>query len=239
MTFRNFAGLFGDLTNNLERSRKLLYTSSDVAHIEECHKQFVQLHSDRLKAQEEGIRKTKGLPIEIIVYGNVDDKELVGSNLSSAGIFLQEPEASDILVEYRNPHVFSSDSDSQTPFFRMHNVDDWIDLQESVDAIIHAPTAATSDAIFKIDPRIKWELRRLVFLVLAEQSYPYLATCLATRFQLWPSCFSEKETLLPMKGLHYGISDPHMTDAREKVMISGVCVVIDQYFQVLSQIDRR
>ena len=38
---------------NLEQSKQLLYTSSDIAHFEECHKQFVQLQGDRVKAQHD------------------------------------------------------------------------------------------------------------------------------------------------------------------------------------------
>ena len=120
------------------------------------------------KDDDEDIKKAKGVAIEINIYGNSDDLELVGSNLSSAGIFLQEPDPSDILVEYRNPHVFSSDLDSQTPYFRTHNVDRWEDLQESVEAMIHAPIASTLDANLKTDSRIQRELRRLVAWILVE-----------------------------------------------------------------------
>jgi hypothetical protein len=49
LTFRTFDGLFGEVLENLEKSRQLLFISTDVAHLQETKKSFQEIH----QAQEE------------------------------------------------------------------------------------------------------------------------------------------------------------------------------------------
>jgi hypothetical protein len=150
------------------------------------------------------VRKAKSFPIEINVYGTIQEMESVGSTLSNDRIFLQEPEPSLIKTVYRNPHVFSSQGGFETPFFRMYDIESREALQSKVDATIHAPTASLLDTDIQIDSRIRSKLRELVsaFLVLLPQ--PNLPAALAIRERLWPSCSSGNKKLLLMIGLHCG-----------------------------------
>src|SRR5947207_862614 len=107
------------------------------------------------------VRKATSFPVEINVYGTIQEMESVGSILSNDRIFLQEPEPSLIETVYRNPHVFSSQGGFETPFFRMYDVDNREALQGKVDATIHASRASLLDTNVKIDSRIRSNLREL------------------------------------------------------------------------------
>lgn len=140
-------------------------------------------------------RKAKSFPVEINVYGTMQEMESVGSILSDDRIFLQEPESSLVKTVYRNPHVFSSQCGSETPFFRMYEVDSREDLQSKVDATVHAPMTSLFDTNIKIDSRIRSKLQELVSTFLELVSQPNLRAISHQRQALAFMLLREQETV--------------------------------------------
>lgn len=149
------------------------------------------------------IRKAKNFPVEINVHGTIQEIESVGSLLSKERVFLQEPEPLLIKTVYRNPHVFSSQCGFETPFFRAYKADDGEDLQNKVDATIHAPRAPLFDTNIQIDTRIRSKLRELVS-PLESISQPNFHAHPVIREGRWPSCYSGNKKLLLMIGIRCG-----------------------------------
>jgi hypothetical protein len=111
---------------------------------------------------EPELKKFGGLPISINVFGSLEHLEAVGSTLSNAAIYLQEPDPTALTAEYRNPHIYSTDASSATPFFRQRHVADPVDFQDRVEKIIFAPGQPVCHAEFIYDARIVTELSRSV-----------------------------------------------------------------------------
>lgn len=113
-------------------------------------------------SQSEGSTKSSGLPVKVNVYGNTRDLQLVGTRLSDAGIYLQEPEYMENSQRYRNPHVYSED-DYQTPFFRHRDLKDLTNIQRDVEEIIYASDNTAPQTPFTCDSRVKSTLCRSAF----------------------------------------------------------------------------
>jgi hypothetical protein len=107
-------------------------------------------------------KKFGGLPISINIFGSLEHLEVVGSTLSKAAIYLQEPDPTALMTEYRNPHIYSTDAGSATPFFRERHLADPVDFQDRVEKIILAPGQPAYHAEFIYDARIVTELSRSV-----------------------------------------------------------------------------
>jgi hypothetical protein len=107
----------------------------------------------------------RSFPIAINLYGYESYADTVGSILSEAKIFLQEPNITDPTLTYRNPHVLSWSSLLATPRFGVESSVDDIDFEEELDAIIHNSDGSTSLYSWKQDSRIRTRLRRLSFLI--------------------------------------------------------------------------
>jgi hypothetical protein len=75
----------------------------------------------------------------------------VGSALSTASLYLQEPPSFNRDFMYRNPHILSWPSEC-TPTFLEHRIDAALDLANDIDSIIngsapvHVPTALTQSS---------------------------------------------------------------------------------------------
>ena len=111
---------------------------------------------------EPELKKLGGSPISINVFGSLEHLEVVGSALSNAAIYLQEPDPTVLMTEYRNPHIYSTDAGSATPFFRQRHVADSVDFQDRVEKIIFASGQTECHAEFTYDTRIVTELSRSV-----------------------------------------------------------------------------
>ncbi|MCJ1382348.1 hypothetical protein MMC17_005461 [Xylographa soralifera] len=97
----------------------------------------------------------------LIIYGNEDEYDRVGSFLSEAEIFLQEPDNLISGVVYCNPHVYTTDKDNfMTPQFLLERVVDELDFQEAVEKIICTPEFPRPEAHFIQDHRLKTLLHR-------------------------------------------------------------------------------
>ena len=98
--------------------------------------------------------------VEINVYGNEDESERIGSSLSKANVFLQEPDHLEKAVIYRNPHVYSLSDDLTTPLFRKQHPTGDIDFEKVIDAIIHDSESIEPPPLFIQDSRLQSELHR-------------------------------------------------------------------------------
>jgi len=140
----------GELLRNLKSETQSLRCEAVVSEFANHNKAFI---------------KKNGLPIDINLYGTVEDMQLIGTELSKAGVFLQEPERMREVREYRNPHVFSLENDQQTPFFRQQDVKELMAIQRNVDSIIYAHDTSTLRMTFECDKRVTSHLYRSVMLI--------------------------------------------------------------------------
>ena len=99
--------------------------------------------------------------VRLIVYGNEDECDLVGSFLSEAEIFLQEPDHIPSGIVYRNPHVYTVDNDNfATPRFLQNLPVDEMDFQEAAERIVYASDLPNPEAHVIQDHRLKTPLHR-------------------------------------------------------------------------------
>jgi hypothetical protein len=92
--------------------------------------------------------------IELNVYGSPSLAESVGSVLSDANVYLQEPTYLPEIIAYRNPHVYSVDDDFLTPRFREKRCETKRNFECEIDAIIHETASTDPQKSFWQDPRI-------------------------------------------------------------------------------------
>jgi hypothetical protein len=112
---------------------------------------------------EPSSRKLAGRPLEINIYGNPKHLETIGSTLSTAGVFLQEPNQVSANCKYLNPHVYSVGADSTTPFFRQNDVKEPVELINQVKDIIFAQDLTVRHLDLICGAKVETKLCRLVF----------------------------------------------------------------------------
>ena len=81
--------------------------------------------------------------------------ESVGSVLSDANVYLQEPTYLPEIITYCNPHVYSVDRDFSTPRFREKRCETKRNFEHEIDAIIHEIASTDPQESFWQDPRIR------------------------------------------------------------------------------------
>jgi len=82
---------------------------------------------------------SKFYSVYINIYGDSTKLDEVGSVLSKACIYLQEPLSFNRDFAYHNPHVLSWPSES-TPTFLQHQNNTTLDLQKDIESILNDPT---------------------------------------------------------------------------------------------------
>ena len=99
-------------------------------------------------------------PLQIQIYGPDDLYNEVGSALSSAGMYLQEPVFLDCEVVYRNPHFLSWDDSPETTLLITAREDPKAGFTAKIEAIMDSfkPVLQASDV--KQDARILTILRK-------------------------------------------------------------------------------
>lgn len=107
-----------------------------------------------------GEKPALGLPLEIEVYGLDESYSTVGSILSNASMYLQEPVTLDQGVVYRNPHFLSWDESGATPQLNTlgHNIE--ADFERTIEAILESPSPVLVTPDLEQDARILTQLRR-------------------------------------------------------------------------------
>jgi hypothetical protein len=93
--------------------------------------------------------------VEINVYGPPSLAPSVGSVLSDANVYLQEPTYLPETIAYRNPHVYSVDDDFLTPRFREKRCETKRNFECEIDAIINETASTDPQESFWQDPRIR------------------------------------------------------------------------------------
>lgn len=91
---------------------------------------------------------------DINVYGNSNDMATVGSLLSDAGMYLQEPEQLAPAANYRNPHVLSWEDQDVTPRFERALASVEASFENAVGRILDETKEAPSQTCLLQDPRI-------------------------------------------------------------------------------------
>jgi hypothetical protein len=90
--------------------------------------------------------QAKCFPANIIVYGNSGKISEVGTALSNAHLYLQEPPSFNHEYVYRNPHVLSWSAES-TPKFLADSTENALDFSKEINFILNksAPVDVPSD----------------------------------------------------------------------------------------------
>ena len=99
-------------------------------------------------------------PLQIQIYGPDEYYNEVGSALSSAGMYLQEPVFLDHCVVYRNPHFLSWDDSPETPLLNTAREDPKAGFTAKMEAIMDSFTPVLQASHVKQDARILTTLRK-------------------------------------------------------------------------------
>ena len=125
---------------------------------------IIELFLDHEQEQDSYSRRGKRAgsirPLQIQIYGPDEYYNEVGSALSSAGMYLQEPVFLDHGVVYRNPHFLSWDDSPETPLLNTAREDREAGFTAKIEAIMDSfkPVLQVSDV--KQDARILTILRK-------------------------------------------------------------------------------
>jgi hypothetical protein len=84
--------------------------------------------------------QAKCFPANIIVYGNAEKISEVGTALSNARLYLQEPPSFNREFVYRNPHVLSWSTEN-TPKFLADSTENVLDFSREINLILNESTA--------------------------------------------------------------------------------------------------
>jgi hypothetical protein len=128
-------------------------------------RQFASLRCEVyvMQASSGDAKKSSGpavFSVELNVYGSPSLAESVGSALSKAHVYLQEPTYLAEEITYRNPHVYSAHSDLSTPRFLEKQCGTKQNFENEIDAIVHETTSTNPGELFHQDPRICSDLCR-------------------------------------------------------------------------------
>ena len=124
----------------------------------------IELFLDHEQEQDSHNRRGKKAasvrPLQIQIYGPDEYYNEVGSALSSAGMYLQEPVFLDHWVVYRNPHFLSWDDSPETPLLNTAREDPKAGFTAKMEAIMDSFTPMLQASDVKQDARILTTLRK-------------------------------------------------------------------------------
>lgn len=108
--------------------------------------------------------ETLGTPLEILVFGQSDSLEEVGSHLSQSGLFLQEPINRPLSVQYKNPHVFSwdEDDDTRSSYLLERSSESEASITDEIQAVLDNTSVPRLSFQIRQDARITSTLKPLV-----------------------------------------------------------------------------
>ena len=117
-------------------------------------------HEQEDSYSRRGSKRASVRPLQIQIYGPDEYYNEVGSALSSAGMYLQEPVSLDHWVVYRNPHFLAWDDSPETPLLNTAREDPKAGFTAKMEAIMDSfkPLRQASDV--KQDARILTILRK-------------------------------------------------------------------------------
>ena len=106
------------------------------------------------------------LPLEITIYGPVQNLKEVGDILSDAGLFLQQPTFVDNNSIYRNPHFLSWDEETTTPLIARPGEASNIGFADSIEELMECSNATLQPQPFLQNWRVVTPLKRLVLMMI-------------------------------------------------------------------------
>ena len=121
---------------------------------------FLDREEDQYSRDRQGKKEASVRPLQIQIYGPNDYCNEIGSALSSAGMYLQEPAFLDREVVYRNPHFLSWDNSSETPLLSTARNDPKANFSTKIEAIMDSFGPILQAPDVKQDARIFTILRR-------------------------------------------------------------------------------
>lgn len=107
-----------------------------------------------------GKKSGLGWPLEIEVYGLDKNYTRIGSILSNASMYLQEPAVLDQGVVYRNPHFLSWNENGATPQLTISENNNETDFETTIESILESPSAILVTPDLEPHARILTQLRR-------------------------------------------------------------------------------
>ena len=126
-------------------------------------KPFLSRKEDNDTCDRQSTESSSILPIDIEVYGSKRYYNEVGSILSDAGMYLQEPIPFRSEMPYCNPHFFSWDENMNTPLIAQDTEDEKVDFAKRLEAIFDSSASISQDPPLAQDTRISTKLRRYGF----------------------------------------------------------------------------
>ena len=121
---------------------------------------FLDPQEDQDSCSRRGEKTASVRPLQILIYGPDEYYNEVGSALSSAGMYLQEPAFLDQGVVYRNPHYLSWSNSPETPLLNTAQSDPKADFANKIEAIIDSFSPVLQASDVKQDARINTILRK-------------------------------------------------------------------------------
>lgn len=145
-------GVLDDKTAGILRSLKDIAPNITV-------ELFLDREEDQDHCDRQGKKAASVHPLQIQIYGPDEYYNEVGSALSSAGMYLQEPVFLDRGVVYRNPHFLSWDNTSETPLLDTARLEPKAEFATRIEAIMDSFGPVLEGSDVKQDARIFTTLR--------------------------------------------------------------------------------
>lgn len=121
---------------------------------------FLDREEDQGSCDRQGKKEASVRPLQIQIHGPDEYYNEVGSALSSAGMYLQEPVFLDREVVHRNPHFLSWDNNLETPLLNTARNDPKANFATRIEAIMDSFGPILQAPNVKQDARIVTILRR-------------------------------------------------------------------------------
>ena len=122
---------------------------------------------EQMNCGPQGKKSSTISPLQINVLGSEQYLNEIGSTLSAAGMFLQEPSFIDGEIRYRNPHFLTWDDMSTTPLLLTTHGSPKMDFATDIEEILDTSYDVVESREFAQDARIGTTLKRYTFKILA------------------------------------------------------------------------
>lgn len=118
-------------------------------------------NEEDVKRYDSEEKRTKAvLPLEINIYGPLQNLEEIGKVLSDAGMFLQEPIFLGQGIVYRNPHFLSWGEETTTPLLARPEELPESKFRNRIEEVMSSSVALLHPPMFIQDRRITTPLKR-------------------------------------------------------------------------------
>ena len=122
---------------------------------------------EQMNSGPQGKKSSSISPLQINLLGSEQYLNEIGSTLSAAGMFLQEPSFLDGDIPYRNPHFLTWDDMSTTPLLLTTHIPPNVEFATEIEEILDISNDVVESREFAQDARIGTPLKRFTFKTLA------------------------------------------------------------------------